>query len=116
MICLHDGYPHYSRPFAASTSRCLITEIDRSGGTMIEKVLEVARAAFDAAPPAGDPAYPLFATTVARMLERGWDEVLEANDADSGAARAAGLPPAMVDRMGLADRHRDALVDLTRRV
>ena len=83
---------------------------------MIEKVLEIARAASDAAPPSGDPRYPRFAAVVAESLEHRWHDVLDANNADLDAARNAGLTPAVVERMRLTDRHREALVDLTHRV
>ncbi|WNV85125.1 glutamate-5-semialdehyde dehydrogenase [Umezawaea sp. Da 62-37] len=83
---------------------------------MIEKILEIARAASEAAPPVGDPAYPLFAATAAELLQRRWGEVLDANDADLAAAVAAGSAPAMVERMRLTDQHREALVELTHRV
>jgi glutamate-5-semialdehyde dehydrogenase len=83
---------------------------------MIEIIAQNARRAADAAPPVRDPAYPLFAAAVERRLVQRWDEVLAANRADVRAARDAGLSPAMVERMGLTNAHRDALVQLTRRV
>lgn len=83
---------------------------------MIETIVSNARRAADAAPPVGDPAYTFFADAVRRRLEERWDEVLAANEADVRSARDAGLSPAMAERMGLTGAHRDAVVELTRRV
>ncbi|MET8762928.1 glutamate-5-semialdehyde dehydrogenase [Lentzea sp. NPDC004782] len=83
---------------------------------MIETIVSNARRAADAAPPVGDPAYTAFADAVRGHLEECWDEVLAANEADVRSARDAGLSPAMAERMGLTGAHRDAVVELTRRV
>ncbi|MGI5499281.1 glutamate-5-semialdehyde dehydrogenase [Lentzea sp. CA-135723] len=83
---------------------------------MIETIVSNARRARGTAPPVGDPAYAFFADAVRRRLVECWDEVLAANGADVRSARDAGLSPSMVERMGLTTAHRDALVELTRRV
>ncbi|MEU4744643.1 glutamate-5-semialdehyde dehydrogenase [Actinosynnema sp. NPDC023658] len=83
---------------------------------MIESFVQNARRAADAAPPVTDPAYPLFAAAVRRRLVERWDEVLAVNEEDVRAALDAGHPSAMVDRMRLTAAHRDAIVELTRRV
>jgi glutamate-5-semialdehyde dehydrogenase len=74
---------------------------------MTDELLDRARLAVHAAPPIGDPNYVAYCERLTDSLTREWKTLLEANDADLAAMRAAGRPDALVDRVRLTDRHLD---------
>ncbi|MFC8845931.1 MULTISPECIES: glutamate-5-semialdehyde dehydrogenase [unclassified Micromonospora] len=80
---------------------------------MTDELLTAARAAFDAAPPIGDPAYLRYCHELGRQLTRAWPAVVAANDRDVAAAQRRGHPPTLVDRLRLTDEHLDRLLRLT---
>jgi glutamate-5-semialdehyde dehydrogenase len=80
---------------------------------MPDRILRRARAAFDAAPPLGDPAYTRYCRALARHLQDRWPAIQEANRTDIARAEMRGIPPTLVDRLRLTDEHLDRMVDLT---
>lgn len=83
---------------------------------IIEQIMGSARAAFDAAPPVGDPAYERYCERLAGRLEVAWPAILRANRSDIAEAERRGLPPTLVDRLRLTECHLDRMVELTRQV
>jgi glutamate-5-semialdehyde dehydrogenase len=84
--------------------------------SIIEQIMKSARAAFEAAPPVGDPAYQRYCERLAHHLMAGRHEVLRANRDDIAAAERRGLPPTLVNRLRLTERHLERMVELTRQV
>ncbi|MFE7778856.1 glutamate-5-semialdehyde dehydrogenase [Streptomyces sp. NPDC057445] len=80
---------------------------------MPEQILRHARAAFDAAPPLGDPAYARYCRELAVHLKQRWPEIQAANRTDIARAEMRGIPPTLVDRLRLTDEHLDRMVELT---
>ncbi|MEU4493935.1 glutamate-5-semialdehyde dehydrogenase [Streptomyces sp. NBC_00210] len=80
---------------------------------MPEQILNLARAAFDAAPPLGDPAYTRYCRELAGHLKERWHEIQSANQADIARAQMRGLPPTLVARLRLTDEHLEGMVELT---
>ncbi|MGI5403435.1 glutamate-5-semialdehyde dehydrogenase [Streptomyces sp. CA-135486] len=80
---------------------------------MPEQILSLARAAFDAAPPLGDPAYARYCRELAGHLKARWHEIQTANQADIARAQMRGLPPTLVARLRLTDEHLEGMVELT---
>ncbi|MFJ8250708.1 glutamate-5-semialdehyde dehydrogenase [Streptomyces sp. NPDC094466] len=80
---------------------------------MPEQILDQARAALDAAPPTGDPAYTRYCHELAAHLTEDWADIRAANRVDIDRAEARGLPPTLVDRLRLTDDHLAAMVALT---
>ncbi|QKG18499.1 glutamate-5-semialdehyde dehydrogenase [Actinomadura verrucosospora] len=76
---------------------------------MTDDILRRAREAQRAAPPVGDDAYPSFVQAARKRMAAHWADLTGAGDRDIDRAREKGLPEAMLDRLRLADRHRDAL-------
>ncbi|MBO2461100.1 glutamate-5-semialdehyde dehydrogenase [Actinomadura violacea] len=76
---------------------------------MTDDILRRAREAQRAAPPVGDDAYPSFIQAARKRMAAHWPELTGAGDRDIERAREKGLPEAMLERLRLADRHRDAL-------
>ncbi|MFJ4962295.1 Gamma-glutamyl phosphate reductase [Streptomyces sp. ADI96-02] len=83
---------------------------------MPEQILNEARAALDAAPPTGDPAYTRYCHELAAHLTAHWADIQEANRTDLARAEARGLPPTLVTRLRLTDAHLAAMVRLTEAV
>ncbi|MFK4227075.1 glutamate-5-semialdehyde dehydrogenase [Streptomyces sp. NPDC019890] len=80
---------------------------------MPEQILNLARAAFDAAPPLGDLAYTRYCRELAGHLTERWHEIQSANQADIARAQMRGLPPTLVARLRLTDEHLEGMVELT---
>lgn len=76
-------------------------------------ILRRARAAFDSAPPLGDPAYARYCRELGLRLTEHWPAIRAANQADIARAEMRGIPPTLVDRLRLTDEHLDRMVELT---
>lgn len=79
---------------------------------MLEEMLAAGVAARTEAPPPGSASYLAYCAELAARLGNGWDRVLDASATDVAAARARGLPEALIDRLTLSDRHLRQLVAL----
>ncbi|WP_309144428.1 glutamate-5-semialdehyde dehydrogenase [Streptomyces sp. BR123] len=78
-----------------------------------DALLRRARAAFDDAPPLGDPAYSRYCRELAVCLKKRWPDIQDANRADIARAEMRGMPPTLVHRLRLTDVHLDRMVELT---
>ncbi|MER5720042.1 glutamate-5-semialdehyde dehydrogenase [Streptomyces sp. NPDC002132] len=76
-------------------------------------ILRRARAAFDSAPPLGDPAYVHYCQELGLRLKEHWPAIQAANQADIARAEMRGIPPTLVNRLRLTDEHLDRMVELT---
>ncbi|MFD0312740.1 glutamate-5-semialdehyde dehydrogenase [Streptomyces flavalbus] len=83
---------------------------------MTDAQLTTARAAAEAAPPPGDPAYDRYCAALAETLTEHWPAVLAANAEDVARAEERGLSPVLLDRLRLTDDHLDGLRRLTETV
>jgi glutamate-5-semialdehyde dehydrogenase len=81
-----------------------------------DEILALATRARTAAPAPGDTRYLTYCGEMAARLGKHWDQVLLANAEDVAAARRRGLPPALVDRLRLGERHLPGLVALAEEV
>jgi len=79
---------------------------------MIEEAARAAREACTQAPAVGDPAYRSYCRRLAEQLTVRWPLIRKANEEDVAAAERRGLPPTLVDRLRLTDRHLDLLTGL----
>jgi glutamate-5-semialdehyde dehydrogenase len=75
-----------------------------------------ARRAVATAPPVGDPAYDRYCAALAGRLAEAWPAIRKANERDLAAAAERGLPPTLVERLRLTDRHVESIADLAERV
>lgn len=79
-------------------------------------VLTRVRDARRKAPPLDDPAYGRFPRVIVEHLAANWPAVLSANGSDIEAARDAGVPAVLVDRLRLGDGHLRQLAEFAERV
>ncbi|HZM74102.1 MAG TPA: glutamate-5-semialdehyde dehydrogenase [Candidatus Limnocylindrales bacterium] len=82
----------------------------------IDGYLQTARQALLDAPPLGDPAYTRFARCAWVHLNRRWDAVVAASQADVANGRQRGLPERLLHRIAMTDAQRQAALTLTGRL
>jgi glutamate-5-semialdehyde dehydrogenase len=76
---------------------------------MLADLTAAATCARTQAPPPGSHCYVAYCQEFAARLGQDWDLLRQANAADLAAANERGLPPALIDRLTLADRHLGSL-------